>query len=286
MPSQGRNWGFESPWRYKILTNIKYEKKVALVNGGALGYKNGGSSIGGESAIRLAKDGFSVVVFDLLEMGQKTTDLINENGGSSFFVQGDAVKTEDVKKVISIAKEKFGGLNCLVNCVARYSSGMAKSINDITEEEWDKTLNVNLNGYFHFAKYSIPEILKSGGGTIINTSSVGSFTSLPNFSVYSVSKGAVDALTRSLAVDFAPMIRTNSVCPGFVKIANSENNRTQEELKKWYAKIAKQYPMKRVCEAKEIASVISFLASEDSSFINGQTIIVDGGKIISDSHQF
>lgn len=267
-----------------MLTNMK--NKVALVTGSAMGYKNGGPSIGGAIAIRLAKDGFKIVVFDQLKTGERTVEIIRENKGEAIFIRGDATKTLDVKKAVSIAKEKFGGLNCLVNCVARYSGGMAKNVVDISEEEWQKTLDVNLNGYFKFCKYAIPLILKSGGGTIINISSIESFVALPDFSIYSVSKGAIEALTRTLAVDFAPLIRTNSICPGFVKIENSQKNRSPEELKKWYAEISKQYPLKRVCEVEEIASVASFLAGSDSSYINGQSIIIDGGKSISDSHQF
>lgn len=260
--------------------------KVALVTGGSVGYKNGGSSVGGAISIQLSKDGYKVVVFDSCEMGQRTVDIIKENRGEAIFVQGDVALTEDINKAISVAESKFGGLNCLVNCAARYSSGMAKNVADIGEEEWEKTMAVNLGGYFKAAKYSIPLILKSGGGTIINISSSEAFVSLPNFSVYTVSKAAIDGLTRSLAVDFAPNIRINSVNPGFVKIANSENNRTPEELKAWYREISKQYPMKRVCEVEEIANVVSFLASDKSSYINGQSIIVDGGKLISDIHQF
>ncbi len=261
-------------------------KKVAVVTGGAMGYKTGGPSIGGATSIRLAKDGYKVVVVDLGEMGQRTVELIKDNGGEAVFVRADVTVTGDVLKILETTKSTFGGLNCLVNCVARYSQGMAKNVADISEEEWANTLNVNLNGYFKMAKYSIPFILESGGGTIINISSVGSLTALPNFSVYSVSKAAIDALTRSLATDFAPKIRTNSIMPGFVKIANSENNRNPEELKNWYRDISKQYPMGRVCEVDEIANVVSFLASDESSYINGQSIVVDGGKTIADTHNF
>lgn len=251
-----------------------------------MGYKAGGKSIGGAVAINLAKDGYKVVVVDLGEMGQRTVDNIKENGGEGIFVKADVTLASDVQKIVETAKSNFGGLNCLINCVARYSSGMTKSVAEISEDEWNKTLNVNLNGYFMMAKYSIPLMLDSGGGAIVNISSVGSLTALPNFSIYSVSKGAIDALTRSLAVDFAPQIRTNSILPGFVKIANSENNRTPEELEKWYTDISKQYPMKRVCEVEEIASVVSFLVSDKASYINGQSIVVDGGKTIADTHDF
>ncbi len=242
-------------------------KKVAIVSGGAMGYKTGGKSIGGAVAISLAKDGYKVVVVDMGDMGARTVEIIKENGGEGMFIKADVTKTDEVKMVMERSKMEFGGINCLVNCVARYSSGMAKNVAEISEEEWGQTLNVNLNGYFLMAKYAIPAMLESGGGSIINISSIESVVALPNFSVYSVSKGAIDALTRSLATDFAPMIRTNSVLPGFVKIANSENNRTPEEMDKWLTNIAKQYPMKRVCEVEEIANVVSFLASEKASYL-------------------
>ena len=260
--------------------------KVALVTGAAPGYKNGGASIGSAIATELSKDGFTVAVVDVLHIGKLTVDRINEQGGHSIFIQGDVTDSAFVKQAVERVEKELGGLNCLVNCVARYSSGMAKNVAEITEEEWYKTLEVNLNGYFKCAKYFIPLILKSDGGTIINISSAGSFNALPNFSVYSVSKAAIDGLTRSLAVDFAPQIRTNSVCPGFVKIENSQNNRSNEELDKWYGEVSRQYPMKRVCEVEEIANAVSFLASDASSYINGQSLLVDGGKLISDSHDF
>lgn len=266
---------------------MKVKNKVALVTGGAMGYKSGGPSIGGAIAIQLAKDGFNVIVVDRLKKaGQKTANIIKENGGEAVFLQLNITKTENVQKIIEIVEKKYGDLQCVVNCVARYSAGMAKSVADISEEEWQKTLDVNLGGYFKVCKYAIPLMLKSGGGTIVNISSGASFASLPNFSIYSVSKGAIDAMTRSIAVDFAPKIRANTVCPGFVRIENSENNRTPNELKNWYSSIAKGYPMKRVCEAEEIANVVSFLSSDRSSYINGQSIRVDGGYGIADSHDF
>ena len=265
---------------------MKTKNKVALVTGAAMGFKDGGPSIGGAVSVRLAKDNYKVVIIDFCEMGKKTVEIIEKNGGQAIFVNGDVGNTEDIKKAVKTAESKFGGLHCLVNCAARYTPDMAKNIAEISEEEWKKTIDVNLGGYFRTAKYAIPVILKSGGGTIINISSMEAFLALPNFSVYCVSKAAIDGLTRVLAVDFAPLIRTNSVCPGFVKIANSQGNRTPQELKKWYSRIAKNYPMKRVCEVEEIANVVSFLASDESSYINGQTIIVDGGKIITDLHEF
>ncbi|KKR87055.1 MAG: Short-chain dehydrogenase/reductase SDR [Candidatus Uhrbacteria bacterium GW2011_GWC2_41_11] len=261
-------------------------KKTAIVTGAAMGYKDGGPSIGGAIALRLAKDGYNVVVVDLGEMGQKTVELIEAGGGHAVFIQADVTKTADIGRIIQTTKDMYGGLHCLVNTVARYGSGMMKNVAEISEEEWNATLEVNLNGYFKMAKYTIPLLLESGGGTIVNISSIESFVALPNFSVYSVSKAAIDALTRSIAVDFAPQIRANAVLPGFVKIANSENNRSPEELQKWHGDIALGYPMKRVCEPDEIAHVVSFLAGAESSYINGQSIVVDGGRMICDGHVF
>ena len=261
-------------------------KMVAMVTGGAMGYKDGGQSIGGATAIRLAKDGYKIVVVEMEEMGHRAAEIIKKNGGDAIFIKADVTITGDVQKIVEATRFKYGALHCLVNCVARYSPGMAKNIVDISEEEWTGTLQVNLNGYFKMAKYCIPLMLESERATIINISSVAAFTSLPDFSVYSVTKAAINALTRTIAVDFAPKIRANAICPGFVKIANSQNNRTPEELDVWHKGISKQYPMRRVCEVDEIANVVSFLASEQSSYINGQAIVVDGGKTIADTHEF
>jgi NAD(P)-dependent dehydrogenase (short-subunit alcohol dehydrogenase family) len=260
--------------------------KVAVVCGGAMGYKNGGASIGGSIALRLAADGFAVAVIDGGDTGQTTADKIIENNGRAIFIQADVTNTEDIKSGLERIKDELGDITCLVNCVARYSKGIAKNAVDISEDEWGKTIEVNLGGYYKMAKYTIPYILESGGGTIINISSIESQVALNNYAVYSVAKAGVDALTRSLAVDFAPHIRTNSILPGFVKIANSENGRNEVELKEWYDSIAKGYPMGRVCTTDDIANVAAFLASDQSAYINGQSILVDGGRLIHDFHEF
>jgi NAD(P)-dependent dehydrogenase (short-subunit alcohol dehydrogenase family) len=147
-------------------------------------------------------------------------------------------------------------------------------------------IEVNLNGYFRFAKYAIPLMLQSGGGTIVNISSGAAFKVLKNFSVYPVTKTAINALTRTLAIDFAPRIRANAICPGFVRIANSEGNRSPEEIEQWIEGIAKTHPLKRTCSVEEIANVALFLASDASSYINGECIMVDGGRFVSDTHEF
>ncbi len=266
---------------------MKMQNKVALVTGGALGYKSGGPSIGSAIAFKFASEGAKVVVIDILEeMGKKTIDKIRENGGEGLFVKTDVTKTNEIKKAIEITDQKFGRLNCLVNCAASYEGDIFKNIAEISEEDWNYIIDVNLNGYFRVAKYAIPLMLKGGGGTIVNISSAAAFKVLKNFSVYPVTKAAINSLTRTIAIDFAPQIRANAICPGFVKIANSEGNRTPEEVEQWIEGIAKTYPLKRTCTVEEIANVALFLASDDSSYINGECIIVDGGRIISDTHEF
>jgi NAD(P)-dependent dehydrogenase (short-subunit alcohol dehydrogenase family) len=266
---------------------MKMQDKVALVTGAALGYRRGGPSIGSAIAFKLASEGARVVVVDVLEeMGRRTADRIKENGGTSLFIRTDVSQTAEVQRAIAMTQQEFGALHCLVNCAASYKGDIAKNVVEIAEEDWHHTIDVNLNGYFRFAKYGIPLILQSGGGTIVNISSCAAFKVLKTYSVYPVTKAAINALTRTLAVDFAPPIRANAICPGFVRIANSENDRSTEELEQWLSSIARTYPLKRVCSVDEIAKVALFLASDDSSYINGECIIVDGGRSVTDMHEF
>jgi NAD(P)-dependent dehydrogenase (short-subunit alcohol dehydrogenase family) len=266
---------------------MNMQGKVALVTGAALGFKAGGPSIGGAIAFKLASQGAKVVVVDIQEkMGQRTADRIRANGGTALFVRTNVSKTEEVVRAIEITRREFSALHYLVNCAATYEGDIARNVVEISEEDWNHTIEVNLNGYFRFAKYAIPLMLQSGGGAIINISSGAAFRVLKDFSVYPVTKAAINALTRSLAIDFAPHIRANTICPGFVQIANSEGERTPEEVEAWIERIAKGYPLQRVCTVEEIANVALFLLSDDSSYINGQCIVVDGGRSVADTHEF
>ncbi|MBU0490410.1 MAG: SDR family oxidoreductase [Chloroflexi bacterium] len=263
------------------------ENKVALVTGAALGYQAGGPSIGGAIALRLAADGAKVVVVDVEEpMGRRTADTIRERGGTALFVQTDVAKTDEVVRAVETARREFGALHYLVNCAATYEGDIARNVVDISESDWQHTIEVNLNGYFRFAKYAIPLMLQSGGGAIVNISSGAAFRVIPDFSVYSVTKAAINALTRTLAIDFSPHIRANAVCPGFVRIANSEGERTPEQVEQWIGRVARGYPLQRVCTVDEIASVALFLLSDEASYINGQCLVVDGGRSIANAHEF
>ncbi|MBD3303824.1 SDR family oxidoreductase [Candidatus Woesearchaeota archaeon] len=266
---------------------MRLKNQVALITGAAFGFKKGGPSIGSAIALKFASEGAKVVVVDINEeMGQKVADTIKKKGRKSIFVKADVSNSDEVKNAVKAAKKEYGKLTCLVNCAASYEGNFFHTVVDTPEKDWQKIIDVNLNGYYRFAKYAIPLILKSGGGTIVNISSMAAFNVVPNFAAYPVTKAAINGLTRVLALDHSPKIRSNAICPGFVKIANSEGNRSPKELKKWCDNIAKDSPLKRVCTVEEIANIALFLASDDSSYVNGECIMADGGRFIADRFDF
>lgn len=265
----------------------RVEGQVAIVTGAALGYKSGGPSIGSAIAFKLASEGARVVVVDInKKMGQRTADTITRNGGEAIFIPCDVGTTSGVQNVLAVTKKHYTTVDCLVNCAASYQGNIFQNVVDTPEDDWKRIIDVNLNGYYRFAKYAIPLMLEHGRGTIVNISSMAAFTVVKNFCVYHVTKAGINALTRTIAIDFAPMIRCNAICPGFVRIANSEGNRTEEEVGKWIKGIAATYPQQRVCSVDELANVALFLASDESAYISGECIIMDGGRSISDTHVF
>ena len=265
----------------------RMKDRVAIITGAALGYQSGGPSIGSAIAFKFASEGAQIVVVDINKtMGQRTADTIIREGGNAIFVPCDVSVSTDVQNVLMTTKNTYSRVNCLVNCAASYRGNIFQNVVDTPEADWKHIIDVNLNGYYRFAKYTIPQMLDSGGGTIVNISSMASFTVVKNFSVYPVTKAGINALTRTIAVDFAPRIRCNAICPGFVRIANSEGQRTTEEVDTWITQIAATYPLQRVCSVNEIANVAAFLASDESSYLTGECILMDGARSISDTHEF
>ena len=155
---------------------MKLKNKVALITGAALGFKEGGPSIGGAIALKFASEGARIVVVDINdEMGQKTVEKVIENGGDGIFIKTNVSKTKEVEEAINITSKNYNKLDILVNCAASYEGDIFKNVVDIPENDWNSVMDVNLNGYFRFAKYAIPLMLKSGGGTIVNISSNAAF---------------------------------------------------------------------------------------------------------------
>ena len=225
--------------------------KVAIVTGA-------GSGIGRATAILLAKEGAKVVVCDIdRERGERTAKEILEMGGDAFFVEADVSKSKDVANLIRRTIEKYGRLDILVNNAGVESLA---SIFDITEEEWDRVLGVNLKGPFLCSKYAVPEMIKSGGGVIVNVSSVLGIVGSKGELAYCASKGGVIALTRAMALELADHnIRVNCICPGSVKTPMRE--RVMSRMSREERRMAElSIPMKRVAEPEEIARAILFLS--------------------------
>ncbi len=240
--------------------------KVALITGG-------GGGIGRSAARKFTAEGAHVVVVDADERaGQAVT---RELDAAAKFVRADVTKSADVQAMIAFAEREFGALHILFNNAGIFPDEDG-SVIDTDEAVFDRVIAVNLKGVFLGCKYGLPALLRAGGGSIINTASfvavVGSATSQ---SAYTASKGGVLALTREIAIEFARRgIRANALCPGPVNTPLLQSLLANPAAK---ARRLVHLPMGRLAEADEVANAALFLASEESSYINGTTFLVDGG---------
>ena len=243
--------------------------KVALVSGGARG-------LGEAQAKLLAAEGAKVAIGDVLEEeGRKVEAEINELGGEAFFMPLDVTKTDDWNAIIAETVSRFGKLDVLVNNAGIGGRG---GLEDMTEEEWDEVMAVNAKGVFLGTKLAMPELVKTGNGSIVNISSqmgiVGSDTSNPG---YQASKAAVHVFTKSIALRYATQgIRVNSVHPGPIDTPMLQAGFVDPERMK---RVMSKVPMGRVGQPQEIAYGVLFLSSDESSFITGAGLVIDGGYI-------
>ena len=240
--------------------------KVALISGGARG-------IGGASARLLAQEGAAVVIGDLLEEeGRKTEAQINEAGGRALFVPMDVTSEDDWRRAIDAAVTAYGKLDVLVN-----NAGISGrfTVEDTTVELWDKVMSINAKGVFLGTKLAIPVMRQAGGGSIINISSIYGLVGSDSGASYHASKGAVRIFTKSAAIQYAKDgIRVNSVHPGFVDSPLTESYHAQPEIRE--ARVAAT-PMGRMGLPEDIATGILYLASDESSFVTGSELVMDGG---------
>jgi len=241
--------------------------KVAIVTGGS-------SGIGRASAIAFAREGAKVVIASRREEeGEETVQLVKEAGSDGFFVKTDVAKAEDVRAMVEKTVQQYGRLDYAFN-----NAGIEEvptPLVDQTEETFDQIVNINIKGVWLSMKYQIPQMLKNGGGAIVNTSSVGGLIGVPGVPIYVASKHAVLGLTKSAALEYAKQgIRINAVSPGgietelFDRFASDPQFREQMEA---------AHPVGRVGKPEEIASAVLWLCSDGASFITGQTLTVDGG---------
>lgn len=249
----------------------RLEGKTIIITGGAKG-------IGRAACIKAAAEGAHVAVTDILDDdGKECVKEIKDNGGSAKYWHLDVSNENEVKSVMNQIKEEFGRIDILVNNAG--ISGANKPTHEVTEEEWDKLMAINVKGVFFCTKHVVPEMKNAGGGSIINLSSIYGIISAADNPPYHASKGAVRLMTKTDALLYAEdNIRVNSVHPGFIWTPMVEDMAKKSGDKKTYReKIAKRHPIGRVGDPDDIAYGIIYLASEESKFMTGSELVIDGG---------
>jgi NAD(P)-dependent dehydrogenase (short-subunit alcohol dehydrogenase family) len=245
---------------------LRLKGKVAIITGAS-------SGIGAATAKLFAKEGAKVIVADVQEeKGENTVKEIKKAGGESIFVKTDVTKYEDAENLVKKAVEKFGKVD-IMHCNAGVA-GPIGMIHQVSLDDWHRTIAINVTGVFHCSRAVLPQMIKQGGGVIVNTASNWSFVAQPGWSVYHASKGAVAMLTKAMAIDYAKYnIRINAICPGYVETplllkAVQESEHPEKEMEE----------MGRLAKPEEIAHAALFLASDESSFAIGTCLIIDNGE--------
>ena len=246
----------------------RVEKKVVVVTGGALG-------IGRETCLLLAKEGASVAVADLLEEeGRALVKEINSLGGVAKFWHLDVSDEKEVEKVYADVVKEFGKLDATVNNAG--IAGVDKPTHELTESEWDRVMNINVKGVFFCTKHAIPHMQKSGGGSIVNLSSIYGLVGAGDIPHYHASKGAVRLMAKNDALIYAKdKIRVNSVHPGFIWTPLVE--KLGENDPGFREHLDSLHPIGHIGEPKDIAYGILYLISDESKFVTGSELVIDGG---------
>jgi NAD(P)-dependent dehydrogenase (short-subunit alcohol dehydrogenase family) len=242
--------------------------KVALVTGGS-------SGIGRAAALALADAGFGVVVADIaIEGAEDTVQQIRAKGKEAFFVETDVSKPHEVEALIEATMATYGRLDCAFNNAG--IEGVMAATAECTEENWDRTLTVNLKSVWLCMKHEIPRMLERGGGAIVNCASIAGLVGFSNLPAYTASKHGIVGLTRSAALEYAKRgIRVNAVCPGVIQTPMID--RVVGEHPDMKEQLAAGEPVGRLGRPEEIAGAVLWLCSEQASFVTGQAIAVDGG---------
>lgn len=255
---------------------MRLSGKVAIVTGAGYG-------IGRAGALRFAETGAKVVVAEYVPAGgAETAEMIRARGGEAVFVQTDVSRAEDCARAVQAAEEQFGGLHVLFA-----NAGIMTNADVVseTEEQWDRLVGVNLKGIFLMAKYAVPAMLRSGGGSIINMSSVTGILGHGELAAYSAAKAAVAGLTRQMAVDYAGKgIRVNCVSPGTIDTPMLQRFLADvpdpEKARRSFISI---HPIGRLGRPADVANAALFLASDEAGFVTGHNLVVDGGYSIKGS---
>jgi len=245
-----------------------FDGKVVLVTGG-------GGGIGRASALAFAKAGARVAVVDRdVAAGTETTRLIEATGAKALFIQTDVTQAAQVEAMVAQVVAHFGRLDCAFNNAGIEEEHMRLA--DCSEDTFDRIMAVNVKGVWLCLKYELAQMLKQGGGAIVNTASVAGLVGAPKMAAYSASKHAVLGLTKSAAVEYGRKnIRVNALCPGVIRTAMFD--RAVQADPKVGPAVAQLHPIGRIGEADEVASVVLWLSSDAASFVTGHAHTVDGG---------
>lgn len=239
--------------------------KTAIITGG-------GSGFGREAALNLARRGANISIVDISEeKGEETVKLCQDIGVDAMFTKADVGKVEDVKHYVAKTMERFGKIDMFFNNAGISGSGVRTL--DCSEEEFESIVNINLNGVFYGLKYVANEMLKTGGGSIVNTASLGGVVGMPTLGPYSATKHAVIGLTKTIAGENGrDGIRINAIAPG-----TNETPMVKAFPQEAIDAMAEAVPMGRLGQPHEVGDVVGFLLSDEASYIHGAVISIDGG---------
>jgi NAD(P)-dependent dehydrogenase (short-subunit alcohol dehydrogenase family) len=255
--------------------NGSYAGKVAFVTGA-------GSGIGHATALAFAREGASVVASDISEQNVRdTARRIEELGGRGLAVACDVTRTEELEAALEETIETFGRLDVAFNNAGVENE--VKPLADVTEEEWDRTVAINLRGVFLCMKYEVPLMLEQGGGAIVNTSSGAGVKGFEGQAAYVAAKHGVVGLSKAAALDYAPQnVRINAICPGIIDTPMMDRfgGGTLEGKERELASAAAAQPIGRAGKSEEIAAAVVWLCSDAASFVVGDAMVVDGGQTV------
>ncbi len=252
---------------------MRLEGKVALISGAASGVEGDLMGFGGAAARLFAREGAKVVLTDInQESGQQTAAQINESGGEATFLRLDVTNEQDWIDAVRATVSSYSRLDILVN---NAGTGARYTVEETTEEVWDTQMNIHAKGTFLGTKHAIPEMRKVGGGSIINVSSIYGLVGSDTSTAYHAAKGAIRLFTKSAAIQYAKEnIRVNSVHPGYALTPLTQRGYANPE---YLERILSRIPMGRVGTADDIAYGMLYLASDESSFVTGSELVIDGG---------